>query len=101
MNRRATAAASDLQTARDDIRAAGLRATPGRSATLILLRESSSPLTHADVANQLARTGVDKATTFRVDKAVPWGVFIVAVLVVKGGCGEARHGSRRGAGGLY
>ncbi|TWT54042.1 Ferric uptake regulation protein [Rubripirellula amarantea] len=48
-----------------DIRAAGLRATPARTATLILLRESTSPLSHAEVADHLAQTGVDKATAFR------------------------------------
>jgi len=47
------------------IREAGLRATPARIATLQLLREASSPLTHAAVADHLATTGVDKATAFR------------------------------------
>lgn len=47
------------------IREAGLRATPARIATLQLLREASSPLTHAAVADHLAATGVDKATAFR------------------------------------
>lgn len=52
-------------TIRDDIRAAGLRATPARVATLNLLREAKSPVTHADVASQLETRGVDKATAFR------------------------------------
>lgn len=47
------------------IREAGLRATPARIATLQLLRESLSPLTHAVVAEHLAVAGVDKATAFR------------------------------------
>ncbi len=47
------------------IREAGMRATPARIATLHLLREASSPLTHAAVAEHLAATGVDKATAFR------------------------------------
>ena len=50
---------------RDDIRAAGLRATPARISTLKLLREATSPMTHADVAERLDDHGVDKATAFR------------------------------------
>ena len=58
-------ARAGFQSAREHIRAAGLRATPARTATLMLLCESSSPLTHADVAENLAEMGVDKATAFR------------------------------------
>jgi len=47
------------------IREVGLRATPARVATLILLREATSPLTHAFVANHLASSQVDKVTAFR------------------------------------
>ena len=47
------------------IRAGGLRATPARVATLNLLRQADSPLTHADVAEHLAELGVDKATAYR------------------------------------
>ena len=47
------------------IRDAGLRATPARIATLIMLREATAPLTHAYVASQLADSGIDKATAFR------------------------------------
>ena len=47
------------------IRAAGLRATPARLATLKLLHEAESPLTHAEVADELQDLGVDKATVFR------------------------------------
>lgn len=50
---------------RDAIREAGLRATPARIATLDMLRSTSSPLAHAEVAEQLATIGVDKATAFR------------------------------------
>lgn len=53
------------ETIRDDIRAAGLRATPARVATLNLLRDAKSPVTHADVAGHLETHGVDKATAFR------------------------------------
>jgi Fur family ferric uptake transcriptional regulator len=34
-------------------------------ATLQLLREATSPMTHAEVAERLAGDGVDKATAFR------------------------------------
>jgi Fur family ferric uptake transcriptional regulator len=65
MSKKTSSAEVDFQAARDDIRAVGLRATPARTATLILLRRSFSPLTHADVAETLGTTGVDKATAFR------------------------------------
>ena len=55
----------DLGPAQNDIRAAGLRATPARTATLILLRQSGAPLTHANVAEELEKAGIDKATVFR------------------------------------
>ena len=54
-----------LDLIKQAIREAGLRATPARIATLQLLRESISPLTHAFVAEHLSATGVDKATAFR------------------------------------
>ena len=47
------------------IRKSGLRATPARMATLKLLNDSPSPLTHADVASELEDLGIDKATVFR------------------------------------
>jgi len=50
---------------RDEIRAAGLRATLGRVATLKLLREADSPVTHSFVADGLGDLGIDKATVFR------------------------------------
>lgn len=55
----------EMEQSRGAIRGAGLRATPARVATLDLLRASSSPLTHAEVADHLSATGVDKATAFR------------------------------------
>ena len=50
---------------RDAIRDVGLRATPARLATLQMLREAVSPMTHAEVAARLAESGIDKATAFR------------------------------------
>ncbi|MFN3190019.1 MAG: Fur family transcriptional regulator [Aureliella sp.] len=50
---------------REIIRQAGLRATPARVATLELLTQASSPLAHAEVAEHLSKTSIDKATAFR------------------------------------
>ena len=55
----------DDSVLRDTIRSAGLRATPARMATLRLLHNATSPLTHAEVAGVLAENHVDKATAFR------------------------------------
>lgn len=49
----------------DELRRSGLRATPARIATLVLLRASGSPMTHAEVSDQVSGTGIDKATAFR------------------------------------
>lgn len=54
-----------LESIKLAIREAGLRATPARIATLKLLHEATSPLTHAEVAEELQSLGVDKATVFR------------------------------------
>lgn len=58
-------ASYDIDSIKSAIRSAGLRATPARVATLKMLRQATSPLTHAEVADQLAENGVDKATAFR------------------------------------
>lgn len=55
----------DIDEFKRAIRAAGLRATPARMATLRLLREAAAPLTHADVSARLEEIGIDKATAFR------------------------------------
>lgn len=57
--------ATRFDEAKQHIRSAGLRATPARIATLVLLREATTPMTHAEVAQQIATTGFDKATAFR------------------------------------
>lgn len=56
---------TDRSWAREMIQTAGLRATNPRVATLLVLRESSTPLTHAEVASRLTEHEVDKATVFR------------------------------------
>ena len=60
-----TPSANSTDSIKNVIRAAGLRATPARLATLQMLREALSPMTHADVAERLAESGVDQATAFR------------------------------------
>ena len=62
MNDRKTENAEQIKAT---IREAGLRATPARIATLRLLHEASSPMTHAEVAIALDDLGIDKATAFR------------------------------------
>ena len=51
--------------ARQTIQSARLRATTARMATLLVLRNSSAPLTHAEVFARLAEREIDKATVFR------------------------------------
>ncbi|HAD59799.1 MAG TPA: Fur family transcriptional regulator, partial [Planctomycetaceae bacterium] len=58
-------ARSDIKEIKNAIRAVGLRATPARVATLRLLRQATSPMTHGEVAAELDENGVDKATAFR------------------------------------
>lgn len=55
----------ELNAVRDDIRASGLRATPARIAALAELRGARAPMSHADLAERLASSGIDKATAFR------------------------------------
>jgi Fur family transcriptional regulator, ferric uptake regulator len=54
-----------LATLRQELRAAGLRATPSRLAVLALLRRHPGPLSHGDAAEQLAGEPWDKATIYR------------------------------------
>ena len=56
---------TDRSWARQMIQATGLRATSARLATLLVLRDASAPLTHAEVAERLTDHEVDKATVFR------------------------------------
>ena len=51
--------------ARKTIQSAGLRATPARVATLKVLAEAKTPLTHAEVSEAIQQLEVDKATVFR------------------------------------
>lgn len=51
--------------AKQTIQAVGLRATPARVATLLVLREATTPLSHAEVSLRLADLDIDRATVFR------------------------------------
>ncbi len=51
--------------ARQTIQEAGLRVTTARVATLLVLRDSSVPLTHAEVSARLAEHEMDQSTVFR------------------------------------
>ncbi|MBP9205132.1 MAG: transcriptional repressor [Kofleriaceae bacterium] len=50
---------------KDALRAAGLRATTARVAVLRLLRATTGPLSHADVADRLGDGAWDRATLYR------------------------------------
>ena len=50
---------------RDVLRAAGMRATAARIAVLKLLKQSNTPLSHAEVVGQLQQDGFDRATLYR------------------------------------
>jgi Fur family transcriptional regulator, ferric uptake regulator len=50
---------------RELVRAAGLRCTAARLAVMQRLRQATSPLSHAEIADDLVPLGFDKATVFR------------------------------------
>ena len=56
---------SDRDWARQAFQGAGLRATSSRVATLLVLRDAVSPMTHAEVADRLSELAMDRATVFR------------------------------------
>lgn len=58
-------APTDLEEIRTALREVGLRATSARIAVLRILRAANAPLSHAEVADQLEPTGIDRATVFR------------------------------------
>lgn len=55
----------EIDAIRELLRHQNVRATPARIAVMQELRRATSPLTHADVADQLVPLGFDKATVFR------------------------------------
>ncbi len=53
------------QPIREELRAAGLRATSARVACLEVLYAASAPLSHADVFERVRERGFDRATVYR------------------------------------
>ncbi|MEO1526154.1 MAG: transcriptional repressor [Planctomycetota bacterium] len=56
---------SARRVAKQAIQAVGLRATPARIATLLVIRDAPGPLSHADVSDRLSDQEIDRATIFR------------------------------------
>jgi Fur family ferric uptake transcriptional regulator len=54
-----------LSRIRSTIRAAGLRSTAPRVAVLQHLQEATTPVSHADIVEELAAKGFDRATLYR------------------------------------
>ncbi len=57
--------AEEVAEIREQVRAAGLRCTSARLAVMQRLRSAVSPLSHAEIADELVPLGLDKATVFR------------------------------------
>ena len=57
--------AANVTEIRELIRGAGLRCTGARLKVMQRLRDADSPLTHADLAEDLVPQGIDQATVFR------------------------------------
>lgn len=54
-----------LEVSRGLLRAAGLRVTSARLWVIEILRNAETPLSHAEVAQQLERRGLDRTTVYR------------------------------------
>ncbi len=59
------ASAEEIAALQTLLRGAGLRSTTARIAVLQRLRGAKSPLSHAELADELMPLGLDKATVFR------------------------------------
>ena len=57
--------AGKLDGLKDELRSSGLRSTAPRLAVLQQLLSSKSPLSHADLADQLESQGLERATVYR------------------------------------
>jgi Fur family ferric uptake transcriptional regulator len=57
--------AVEVAEIQDTLRAAGLRCTSARIAVMQRLKRTSSPITHAELAEELVPKGLDKATVYR------------------------------------
>jgi Fur family ferric uptake transcriptional regulator len=61
----APAASKQSKALQDNLRASGLRATQSRMLVLQRLRAASSPVSHADLSEQLASEGINHVTVYR------------------------------------
>jgi Fur family ferric uptake transcriptional regulator len=57
--------AGEIAALQESLRQAGLRSTAARVVVLQRLRSAKSPLSHAELADELTPRGLDKATVFR------------------------------------
>lgn len=57
--------ADDVRALKAQLRSQGLRATSARLAVLRVLVAADRPLSHAEVAEQVERQGLDRATVYR------------------------------------
>lgn len=62
---RRDATVDEIAELRESLRRAGLRSTNARLVVLERLRAAKSPLSHAELADELTPRGLDKATVFR------------------------------------
>ena len=60
-----TGKSNELSEIQATLRKSGLRSTSARIAVIQFLRKSNRPVSHAEVASELAAIGLDKATVFR------------------------------------
>jgi Fur family transcriptional regulator, ferric uptake regulator len=65
MGRARASEQGESEALRDELRGAGLRATPSRVMVLRLLRGSGSPVSHSEVSETLDGSGWDRATLYR------------------------------------
>lgn len=57
--------AEEIEEIRQLVRKSGLRSTAARITVIQFLRKAKSPLTHAEIAEDLTPMGFDKATVYR------------------------------------
>jgi Fur family ferric uptake transcriptional regulator len=62
---KSSSSTEDIAAVQELLRSAGLRSTTARIAVLQRLRNAKTPLSHAELADELTPLGLDKATVFR------------------------------------
>jgi Fur family transcriptional regulator, ferric uptake regulator len=65
LSRSEQAEPAQIDAAKRKLRESGLRATPARVAVLRLLARTKAPASHAEIADELADGGWDRATLYR------------------------------------